>query len=122
MQFEKESLVFDKKGRSEVCGMLDICEKNKQINENTDNINKNVYDKLGGDGMRIDEQLKILAVKTNMTFAEISGKVDKSPQAFSQKMKRGNYTLDELEEIARATGTKITCYFELPNGEMIKLV
>ncbi|MCI8695071.1 MAG: XRE family transcriptional regulator [Lachnospiraceae bacterium] len=72
--------------------------------------------------MRIDEQLKILAVKTNMTFAEISGKVDKSPQAFSQKMKRGNYTLDELEEIARATGTKITCYFELPNGEMIKLV
>ena len=45
--------------------------------------------------MRIDEQLKILSVKTNMTFAEIGEKIDKSPQAFSQKMKRGNYTLVE---------------------------
>ncbi len=72
--------------------------------------------------MRIDEQLKILSIKTNMTFAKIGEKIDKSPQAFSQKMKRGNYTLDELEEIARATGTKVTCYFELPNGEIIKLV
>lgn len=72
--------------------------------------------------MRIDEQLKILAIKTNMTFSEISGRLDKSPQAFSQKMKRGNYTLDELDEIARATGAKVTCSFELPNGEIIKLI
>ena len=40
----------------------------------------------------------------------------------SRKMKRGNYTLDELEEIARATGTKTVCYFELPNGEIINLL
>ncbi len=72
--------------------------------------------------MRIDEQLKILSIKTNMTFSEISERLDKSPQAFSQKMKRGNYTLDELEEIARATGVKVICYFELPNGEIISLV
>ena len=37
-------------------------------------------------------------------------------------MKRGNYILDELEEIARATRTKVTCFFEMPNGEIIKLV
>jgi hypothetical protein len=72
--------------------------------------------------MRIDQQLKILSVKTNMTFAEIGGRINKSPQAFSQKMKRGNYSLYELEEIAAATGAKIICYFELPNGEIIKLV
>lgn len=41
--------------------------------------------------MRIDEQLKILAVKNNMTLAQIGERMDKSPQAFSQKMKRGNY-------------------------------
>ena len=29
--------------------------------------------------MRIDEQLKILSVKTNMTYAEIGEKIDKSP-------------------------------------------
>ena len=39
-------------------------------------------------------------------------KIDKSPQAFSQKMKRGNYILDELEEIARATRTKVTCFLK----------
>ena len=72
--------------------------------------------------MRIDEQLKILAIKTGMTLAEIGDRIGKSPQAFSQKMKRGNYTLDELEEIARATGTKTVCYFELPNGEIINLL
>lgn len=37
-------------------------------------------------------------------------------------MKRGNYTLDELEEIAVATGASLHCSFELPNGEIIKLV
>lgn len=71
--------------------------------------------------VRIDEQIKILAIKTNMTLAELGGRLDKSPQAFSQKMKRGNYTLDELEEIAIATGCKLQCHFELPNGEQIVL-
>ncbi len=71
--------------------------------------------------MRIDEQLKILAIKTNMTLSEIGERLGKSPQAFSQKMKRGNYNLDELEEIAIVTGAKLSCNFELPNGEVIKL-
>ena len=71
--------------------------------------------------MRIDEQLKILAIKTNMTLSGIGERLDKSPQAFSQKMKRGNYTLDELEEIAIVTGVKLNCNFELPNGEIIRL-
>lgn len=71
--------------------------------------------------MRIDEQIKILAIKTNMTLTEIGQRLDKSPQAFSQKMKRGNYTLDELEEIALATGCQLQCRFELPNGEIIIL-
>lgn len=71
--------------------------------------------------MRIDEQLKILAIKTGMTLSEIGYQIDKSPQAFSQKMKRGNYTLDELEEIAQATGCTLHCSFEMPNGEKIIL-
>lgn len=71
--------------------------------------------------MRIDEQLKILAIKSGMTLAEIGNRTDRSPQAFSQKMKRGNYTLDELEEIAVATGCVLHCEFEMPNGEIITL-
>lgn len=71
--------------------------------------------------MRIDEQLKVLAIKTDMTLSEIGGKLDKSPQAFSQKMKRGKYSLEELEDIANVTGADLHCYFELPNGERIVL-
>ena len=48
-------------------------------------------------------------------------KAHEPPQAFSQKMKRGKYSLEELEEIAVATGVEIHCYFELPNGEKIVL-
>ena len=49
--------------------------------------------------MRIDDELKILAVKTGMTLTEIGRRMDKSPQAFSQKIKRGTFTLDDLQEI-----------------------
>lgn len=93
-----------------------------KVNENVDIINIYVYNIFGeGIQMRIDEQIKILAIKSNMTLAEIGERMDKSPQAFSQKMKRGNYTLDELEEIARATGCRLQCSFELLNGERIIL-
>lgn len=71
--------------------------------------------------MRIDEQLKILAIKSNMTLAEVARRLEKSPQAFSQKMKRGNFTLDDLNDIALATDCQFTCAFILPNGEKIIL-
>lgn len=71
--------------------------------------------------MRIDEQLKILGIKTDMTLSEIGRRLNKSPQSFSQKMKRGSYTLDDLEDIALATGCVLECAFVLPNGERIVL-
>lgn len=49
--------------------------------------------------MRIDEELKILAIKTDMTITEMGRRMDKSPQAFSQKIKRGTFTLDDLQEM-----------------------
>lgn len=71
--------------------------------------------------MRIDEQLKILAIKSNMTLAEVARRLEKSPQAFSQKMKRGNFTLDDLNDIALATDCRLSCAFILSNGEKIVL-
>ena len=71
--------------------------------------------------MRIDEQIKILGVKSGMTLSEIGRRLNKSPQAFSQKIKRGNFTIDELEDIAMVTGCKFECAFILPNGERIPI-
>ncbi|MCH3918279.1 MAG: XRE family transcriptional regulator [Spirochaetia bacterium] len=69
--------------------------------------------------MRIDKQLKILSVKTDLSLTEIGKRLDKSPQAFSQKIKRGTFTIDELEDIAMVTGCKLECFFTLPNGDKI---
>ena len=71
--------------------------------------------------MRIDKQLKILAVKTDSTLAEIGRRLDKSPQAFSQKCKRNSFSVAELQDIAMVTGCKLECAFVLPNGERIEL-
>ncbi len=71
--------------------------------------------------MRIDKQLKILAVKSDTTLAEIGRRLDKSPQSFSQKCKRNNFTVAELQDIAMVTGCKLECAFVLPDGERIEL-
>lgn len=71
--------------------------------------------------MRIDDEIKILGIKTDMTLADIARSLNKSPQAFSQKMKRGNLTIDDLDDIAMATGCRLECAFVLPNGERITI-
>ncbi|MFI3129428.1 MAG: XRE family transcriptional regulator [Bacillota bacterium] len=71
--------------------------------------------------MRIDEQIKTLCAKTDLTAAEIAKRMNVTPQAFSQKIKRGSFSLDNLDTIAMVTGCKIECDFVLPNGEKIKL-
>ena len=68
--------------------------------------------------MRIDDQLKILAVKSNMSMAEMARRLDKSPQAFNQKIKRGVFTLDDLYDI---TGCRFESAFVLPDGEKIEI-
>ena len=56
-----------------------------------------------------------------MTLANIARNLGKSPQSFSLKMHRRNFTLDELDDIAMATKCKLECSFLLSNGERIVL-
>lgn len=72
--------------------------------------------------MRIDEQVKILCVKSDLTLSEIAKRLNKTPQAFSQKLKRGTFSLDDLDELAMVTDCKLECNFVLPNGEKIILI
>ena len=44
-----------------------------------------------------------------------------SPQALSQKIKRGTFSLDDLKTVAILTSTKFECTFELADGTKIKL-
>ena len=71
--------------------------------------------------MRIDEQLKILCIKSGLSFSEIGRRLNKSPQAFCQKIKRGNFTIDELNDIALVSGCRFTCEFIYPDGTKINV-
>lgn len=69
--------------------------------------------------MKIEEQVKMLCAKTNPLSSGIGRRLNKSPQAFSQKIKRGKFTIDDLQDIAIVTGCKLGCSFLFPDGERI---
>jgi len=70
--------------------------------------------------MSVSEQLKILCVKLNISVSELARLSGKSPQAFSQKMKRESFTVDELKQIAQASGCEYVGAFVRPSGERVE--
>ncbi len=72
--------------------------------------------------MRIDDQIKLLCLKSDMSLAEMARRLDKTPQAFNQKMKRGNFTVEELADIALVSGCELKCEFTYSNGDTVTIV
>lgn len=71
--------------------------------------------------MRIDEQLKMLCLKSDMSLAEMARRLNKTPQAFNQKMKRGSFSVEELMDIALVAGCELKCEFVYPNGDKVTI-
>ena len=71
--------------------------------------------------MRIDEQLKLICLKTDMSLSEMARRLNKTPQAFNQKIKRGNFTIEELADIALVVGCELKCEIVFPNGEKVTI-
>lgn len=69
--------------------------------------------------MAVSEQIKILCVRLDISVSELARRCGKSPQAFSQKMRREGFTPAELKEIAAAVGCKYEGAFTLPNGAKV---
>ena len=69
--------------------------------------------------MTISEQIKVLCVRCNMSEAELARRLGKSPQSFNAKMKRGSFTIDDLNSIADAAGVGFERNFVLTNGEKV---
>lgn len=67
----------------------------------------------------ISEQIRVLCVRSNISVAELARRLGKSPQSFNSKLKRGSFTINDLEKIAEATGTSFKRNYILPNGEEI---
>ncbi len=71
--------------------------------------------------MRIGEQLKKLCVNNGITLSELARRLNKSPQALSQKIARETFSISDLDEIAMVTGCKLECNFVMINGEKIEI-
>ncbi len=71
--------------------------------------------------MRVDTQMKILGIKSDLSLSEIARRLNKTPQAFNQKIKRGSLTIDDLNDIALVTGCKFECGFVFPDGDRITI-
>ncbi len=50
--------------------------------------------------MTISEQIKVLCVRCNVIETELAGCLGKSPQSFNSKMKRGSFSIPEIEKTA----------------------
>ena len=69
--------------------------------------------------MTTSEQIKVLCVCSGISMAELARRVNTSPQSLSGKIKRGSFTINDLENIADAVGVKFEHKFVLNNGDKI---
>jgi transcriptional regulator with XRE-family HTH domain len=69
--------------------------------------------------MTVNEQIKILCIRNGISLAELSRKMGLTPQSLNGKMKRGKFSVYDLEEMAKALDCRFERYFVLPNGEKI---
>ena len=69
--------------------------------------------------MTISEQIKILCVRSNISVSELARRIGTSPQNLNAKLKRGSFTVDDLNQIAEVTDTVFERKFILRNGEKI---
>ena len=71
--------------------------------------------------MALAEKIRILLVKRgNISEAELARRMEISPQNLHNKMKRDNFTENDLAEIAKALGASFEpCAFVFPDGMKI---
>ena len=75
----------------------------------------------GGGRVSMVESIRIACVKRgNISEAELARRVGVSPQNFHNKMKRDNFSENDLHEIAQALGLKLNISFIDPEtGEKV---
>lgn len=72
--------------------------------------------------MRIEEAVKIVCVKNELTISEIARRLGVSPQSLGQKLKRGKLSIDDIDTIATVCGCQLECNFVLAGGEKVSIV
>ena len=69
--------------------------------------------------MTISEQIKVLCVRSNESQEELARRLGSSPQSVNAKMKRGSFSIPEIEKVADVLGVSFNREFILENGDKI---
>jgi transcriptional regulator with XRE-family HTH domain len=69
--------------------------------------------------MTISDQIRMLCARLNISKAELARRIGQSPQNLNSKLRRGSFTIEELDRIGSATGSQFIRLFKLYNGEEI---
>ena len=54
--------------------------------------------------LTIAEQIRIIARRCNISLSELARQTGQTPQNLANKLKRNNFTTNELEKVATAAG------------------
>ena len=65
----------------------------------------------------IQEQIKTAAIHANVRITELAKQFGISQPGFTQRMKTGKFTKEELEKIASILGCKYFSCFRFPDGK-----
>jgi len=73
------------------------------------------------DGVKVGktEEIKILLIKTGKSVTEVAEALGTSSQNLSNKMRRDDFKVSELEAIAKVCGVKFESNFLLDDGTKI---
>lgn len=65
----------------------------------------------------IQEQIKTAAIHANVSITELAKRFGISQPGFTQRMKTGKFTKEELEKIANILGCEYFSCFRFPDGK-----
>lgn len=65
----------------------------------------------------IQEQIKTACIHAGMSLTELAESFGISQSGFSQRMKTGKFTRQEMEKIALIMGCEYVSFFKFPDGK-----
>lgn len=65
----------------------------------------------------VQEQIKTACIHANITITELAKQFGISQPGFSQRMKTGKFTREELEKIASILGCEYVSFFKFSDGK-----
>jgi len=69
--------------------------------------------------LTMGEKLRILLKRKNVTIVELSRRLGTTNQNMANKLKRDNFSVKELDDIAKALDCEFEGYFVEKNGDQI---